>query len=276
MGEELLIDTALLPRAETVRGGVRRWTEQISGFEHIGDFIDTAGNSPVRRRVVQSLSGRERSLGDSSLGGLFAGRVYAHESRDDLAEFAALRSGARINAYCNSMRFFEAHQSAVRDQVRAIRSPGEWYLAQKVKLQSEGAVALHVRWGDYLNLKLVFGTVPPSYYQRGLELLGRLHGDRPVWLFSDDPAGAAEYLRGTVSVAHIVEAPAQSSALENLLLLSAASGMVGANSSFSWWAAFLSRKADSSFVFPRPLYADGGPPEPKEWLIPDWMQIGRE
>ena len=274
LGEELLLDTSLLPRAEIVQGGVRRWTEQISGFAHAGSFVDTAGDFAARRRVVQSLSGRERALGDSALSRLFAGRLYAHESRDDLAEFAALRKGARINAYCNSIRFFQDYVSEIRPQMQTLVAPSTWYQEQAAKLQRDGAVAIHLRWGDYLNLKHVYGTVAPAYYRRGLDLLRRTSGERPVWVFSDDPAGAAEYLAGTVEIDHIVEPPAESTALENLLLLSRASSLVGANSSFSWWAAFLS-DSHESVVFPRPLFADGGPPEPKEWLLPDWIQVGR-
>ena len=274
LGENLLLDTSLLPQEEVVLGGVRRWTEQISGFAHVGGFIDTAGPSPIRRRLVQSLSGRERALGDSMLSRVFSGRVYAHETREDLAEFAALRPGARINAYCNSIRFFEDHQDEIRRQVHEIVSPSDWYSKQLTRLRREEAVAIHLRWGDYLNLKHVFGTIPPSYYRRSLDLLSRAVGDRPVWLFSDDAPGAAEYLRGTVEIANVVEPPVESTALENLLLLSSATGLVGANSTFSWWAAFLSSSHDT-VVFPRPLYADGGPPEPKEWLQPDWIQIGR-
>lgn len=275
LGEELLIDTALLPREEIMLGGVRRWTEQISGFEHGGSFVDTGGSSRQRRRVVQFLSGRERAFGDSPLPNSFPGRLYAHESRDDLDEFAALRSGARINAYCNSLRFFENDEEEIRRQVRTLVAPSLWYVDQAAQLEKEGAVAVHVRWGDYLNLKHVFGTVPPTYYRRALDLLARTDVDRPVWLFSDDPKGASEYLAGTVDVANVVVPPAESTALENLLLLSKASGLVGANSSFSWWSAFLST-THRSVVFPRPLYAEGGPPEPKGWLQPDWIQIGRD
>jgi hypothetical protein len=142
-------------------------------------------------------------------------------------------------------------------------------------MRSDGAVAIHVRWGDYLNLRHVYGTVPAAYYGRALALLTEATGDRPVWLFSDDPEGAAEYLRGTVDIARVVEPSAASTALENLLLLSSASGLACANSSFSWWAAYLAEGA-RVVVFPRPLFAEGGPPEPKNWLKADWIQIGRE
>lgn len=275
LGEELQLDTALLPRAEIDRGGVHRWTEQLSGFAHAGSFTDSVGSSALRRRIVQSLAGRERALGDSILGRVLGGRVYAHETRDDVGEFSRLRSGARLNAYCNSRRFFADYQNQICTQVRTLIAPSDWYRVESARLVNDGAVAIHVRWGDYLNLKHVYGTIAPAYYVRSVDLIARSAGDRPVWLFSDDTEGAREYLRDSVNIARVVEPPSESTALENLLLLSSASGLVCANSSFSWWAALLAEEK-TPVVFPRPLFADGGPAEPKDWLQSDWMQHGRD
>ena len=73
---------------------------------------------------------------------------------------------------------------------------------------------------------------------------------------------------------HVAESPEQSTPLENLLLLSGASALVGANSTFSWWAAFLGERAEGSVVFPRPLFGPAGPAEPRDWLLPGWVQVG--
>ena len=273
--EPLLLDTAILPLARVDRGGVRRWTEQVSGFAHEGRIVDSVGPSAAKRRVAQALAGRERMIGDSALGRVLGNRVYAHETREDLSAFLKLRVGARINSYCNSPRYFETVQAEIRQQVATIPNPGDWFLGERARMRSDGAVAIHVRWGDYLNLKHVYGTVPADYYRRALALVAEAVGDRPVWLFSDDPQGAAGYLRGTVDIARVVEPSATSTALENLLLLSTASGLACANSSFSWWAAYLAEGA-RAVVFPRPLFAESGPPEPKDWLKADWIQIGRE
>ncbi|MEJ1230375.1 MAG: alpha-1,2-fucosyltransferase [Galbitalea sp.] len=276
LGVDLVLDTALLPPETVSLGGVRRWPEQISAFDHAGTFTDTSHGSRLRKRVYQSLAGRERSIGDSRIRGILPSGVYARETRDDVAAFESRHGRVRINAYCNSSRFFADQANAVSNQIRSVKTPSSWYTEQATELEESHPVALHLRWGDYLNLKHVYGTIPASYYRRGVELVDRLAGhSSPVWLFSDDPDGAMEYLKGTIEVHKVVTAPTDSSALENLLLLSRASGLVGANSSFSWWAAFLSRSTGGPVVFPRPLFGPSGPPEPKDWLQSEWIQIGR-
>jgi hypothetical protein len=276
-GVDLILDTALLPRSTVSRGGVRRWPEQISSFAHEGRLIDSSNDSAARKRVKQSLAGRERALGDSAGRLLRAAGVFAHETAEDIDVFNTLGPRARINSYCNSPAFFADHATTVAEQVRELVAPGEWYLAERERIKAEQPIAVHVRWGDYLNLPHIYGSVPPSYYASSVSLIQALStGQRPIWLFSDDPAGAEEFLRGSLDIARVVDSPADSAPLENLLLLSSASALVCANSSFSWWAAFLSDTADNSIVFPRPLFAATGPAEPKHWLLPDWIQRGRD
>lgn len=274
---DLRIDVSLLPAKTVDRGGVRRWPEEISSFAHSGQIVDRAGGSSSRRRVLQSLAGRERAIGDSGLAALHGGRVYARESTDDLGAFERLSANARINAYCGTPAFFASVADIVAEQVRTVREPGEWYRTQQARIIEERPIALHVRWGDYLNLKHVYGTVGAGYYSRAIRVIADRHGpDRPIWLYSDDPDGAAEYLSDEVQIANIVRPDARSTTLENLLLLSSSSALVCANSSFSWWAAFLSRNPLGTIVFPRPMFGACGPAEPKDLLDSDWIQVGRD
>ncbi len=275
-GTELLLDTALLPAATVDRGGVRRWPEQISSFAHVGMVFDSTGGSPIRKRIAQSLGGRERALGDSRLRGLIGDRVYARETREDVDAFERLPAHARINAYCNSWRYFADASSDVSRQITTVVTPAPWYLQSVAAIDADQPIALHVRWGDYLNLAHVYGVIGAGYYRRAIERVASAIGTRPVWLFSDDPTGALEMLGSTINVDHVVRPPLDSSPLENLLLLSRAAGIVAANSSFSWWAAFLSPARPGAVVFPRPLFAASGPVEPKDWLRADWMQVGRD
>lgn len=277
VGSELLLDTALLPPAAIDLGGVQRWPEQLSGFAHAGRFVDSSNGSAARKRVLQSLAGRERGLGDSRAGRLLGGSVYAHESREDLAAFSALGPDSRINSYCSSPALFAEQADVLRTQVRSLNAPGSWYSTTAAEMTAEQPIAVHVRWGDYLKLSHVYGSITPDYYRRGIDLLEREHGStRPIWLFSDDPEGASSFLERDLDIARVVAAPAESTPLENLLLLGSAAAFVCANSTFSWWAAFLSGAGAGSVVFPRPLFAPTGPPEPKNWLSPDWIQLGRD
>ena len=274
---ELLLDRSLLPPVSHTRNGISRWPEQISSFEHAGRFVGQPGGQDFRSRASRYRAQLERTVGDSRWSRTLGRRVYARETLEDAAAFErnALTT-RRINAYCSAPVFFEPYGETVAGQIQAVREPGDWFLAERARLRQAGAIALHVRWGDYLNLRAVYGEIPASYYRRAVEVIERTVGSgRPVWLFSDDSAGASAFLEGAVRLDHVVDPPEESTPLENLLLLGSASALVGANSTFSWWAAYLADAAPGSVVFPRPLFGPAGPPEPRDWLRPDWLQLGR-
>jgi hypothetical protein len=273
----LFLDTGLLPISTVKRGGVSLWPEQISTFAHQGVIQTPKVHSPGSTRIRQSLAGLERQLGDRNLYGFRGASVFAYEQGESLERFNRLTSKARINAYCNSPRFFAGFEQSLVTQIRTLVSPTDWYSKNLAQISDEKPLFLHVRWGDYLNLKHVYGEIRPEYYSRSVALLRELsHQGRPVWLSSDDPVGASDFLKSHLSIERVLASPPSSPPLETLLLMGAGSGLVAANSSFSWWAAFVGgQNKDFEVIFPRPLFGDAGPAEPKDWLLDSWLQRGR-
>jgi hypothetical protein len=60
---------------------------------------------------------------------------------------------------------------------------------------------------------------------------------------------------------------------ETLELMTYASGIIGANSSFSWWAAYLAKNSDSIKIFPRPWCRSIDSFE-SQLLPPTWLTVG--
>jgi hypothetical protein len=122
-------------------------------------------------------------------------------------------------------------------------------------------VSVHVRRGDYAsdaNVRGVHGVLDDAYYRSAIALAERLSLAPPTYfVFSDDIPAAREALRdvkNAVYVAGDVERP-----WEDLALMAACRGHVIANSSLSWWGAWLDSRADKWVIAPRqwftPTYA---------------------
>jgi hypothetical protein len=121
-------------------------------------------------------------------------------------------------------------------------------------IQGGASVGLHVRRGDYVANpahRLTYVELPPAYYQRGLALLTDLVGPLPVYVFSDDPAWARQYLPLPAERTTFVTGL---SAVDDFTLLRACRHQVIANSTFSWWAAWLNAHPDKRVVMPRRWY----------------------
>jgi hypothetical protein len=166
------------------------------------------------------------------VGGLaraFTAAGLGHEPR-----LSGVRPGTRISGYFQTYSYAD---SLDRDALRSslsLKSPSpEWHRLHR-DLVDVTPIALHVRRGDYSSNKS-FGILGPNYYSGALRHVQRIVGERPIWIFTDDTVGVT---RDFPYAARIIGP--ELNAAEAMNLLSQAAGLVIANSSLSWWAAWLS------------------------------------
>lgn len=135
-------------------------------------------------------------------------------------------------------------------------------------------IALQVRRGDYLNKEqLAFhGICSFDYYEKALEISRSLVGNLPAVVFCDDPEVALEFAALLPNAAADVPPPGESPA-DTLWRLSQASGHVIANSSFGWWASWLSSSSTVT-IAPRPWFGNRSI-ETSDLLPPNWLTLDR-
>jgi len=186
-----------------------------------------------------------------------------------------LTDGARLVGYFQSPKYFERHAGIIRTEVFSIREPSAWFLQKSEELAERGAwIGLHVRRGNYSFLPNM-GLLGQNYYSQALGYLRNLEGDLPVVVFSDD-IDAARTLLGETSEWNLefFQAPEVSKPVESLVLMSQAHHLVSANSTFSWWAAWLGDGKDRTVICPRPWLNDPGHDDRD--LVPDtWISVSR-
>jgi hypothetical protein len=184
----------------------------------------------------------------------------------------ASRPGTHLWGYFASWRYFPTVADSVRRRILDSPKLSEWATEAAAEAQDQGAIALHVRRGDYLTLVSTYGHVSADYYARGLDTLRRLGHEGPVWLFSDEPAGARNFLDG-VHVDRVIEPPGETTSLDSMVAMSGAQALVIANSTYSWWAAFLRQDERRPVIAPRPMWASRSMPAPRDVLLPRWLTV---
>ncbi len=95
----------------------------------------------------------------------------------------------------------------------------------------------------------------------------------PVWLFSDEPDAALEWLKPQVRPDRVVSPPVGSHSLESMLLMSLMRALVIANSTYSRWAAFIGETQGRPVVAPQPSWASDVHEEPRDALLPGWLTL---
>lgn len=156
--------------------------------------------------------------------------------RDDFRTFSFPEGDLYLDGYWQSERFF----ADIADKI--IGDFDLSHLSARVPADAHRCAALHVRRGDYLRSNGYHPVLGADYYRGALSLLDDFDG---VKVFSDDPDWCAQGLG--VEGAQVV---AGNDEITDLGIMSRCRHNVIANSSFSWWAAWLNRTPGRMVVAP--------------------------
>jgi len=143
-----------------------------------------------------------------------------------------------------------------------------------IKITSCNAVSLHIRRGDYVSnasANSFHGLCDLDYYQRGMDYLQRHETELELFVFSDDIAWAKDHLHFNVPMTFIDHNKGKGSS-EDMRLMSMCKHHIIANSSFSWWGAWLNTFAKKRVVAPKKWFLDDM--VNTENIIPsNWIQL---
>ena len=136
--------------------------------------------------------------------------------------------------------------------------------------KAESPTLVHVRLGDY-RMESRFGNLEREYYLNAIQLIKMRSQLKAIWLFSNEPDEAIKFFPVEMwQRIRIVNEPTLSS-LENLEIMKMCSNYVIANSTYSWWAAFLSLNGDPFVIYPSPWFKKMK--SPRSIAPPTWMPL---
>jgi len=132
----------------------------------------------------------------------------------------------------------------------------------------EKPLVVHIRLTDYLEEGLI-GIPSFKYYENAIGNQLKSGRYNKIWAFSDDPAQAANWLKGLDSNLIRWIPKIGDSDLNSFELMRLGHGYVIANSTFSWWAARLSHSSNPIVIYPKPWFRSMK--EPNKLMPPEWL-----
>ena len=175
--------------------------------------------------------------------------------------------------YWQSPKYFEDAADVIRSDFALTADQVGVSAGVMSDLARDGTVSVHVRRGDYVTDPVsssYHGVCSTKYYTDALELLSDRLDVRKVFVFSDDIEWARSELRFAAPTVLMSESGGASD-IADFFLMSQCEHHVIANSSFSWWAAWLGRRRDGCVVSPRHWFTDStidtGDLRPPGWLM---------
>lgn len=230
----------------------------------------------IRENEETALARFRQALGfaPKHVPGWWPGGLYQEPGYSFDQEFKKLPDNTLISGYFQSPRYFEpfTEEVAVRFSAEKLASAGSRALAER--LEGEESVAIHIRRGDYAadpRAAAIHGVLPDAYYEGAADYISdRVPGAR-FFLFSDDRR-SAELVAARLPRAEVLHGE---SAGDDLFLMSRARHHVIANSSFSWWSAWLDRRPGGIRVAPEAWFTpEAAASRPTDDLIPrEWVRL---
>jgi len=163
--------------------------------------------------------------------------------------YTQARSGNLPDVYVQDEKYFKEYA----DEIRALFSSDIGFLSQ---------VGIHVRRGDYVDNPFYVDLSETGYYE---EAMGRFP-DRDFLVFSDDTDFCRHYFRDNKRV----QVMGGQTEIEDFNMLASCESIIMANSSFSWWAAWLCPNPAKEIIAPKRWHPDGI----ERTKIPDtWTRI---
>lgn len=180
-----------------------------------------------------------------------------------------------LMGYWQSFRYFNSIRSELISEIRPIQNLSTHYQHYLEKIQRSPSAMVHIRRGDYIHLAAaakVHGFLGLEYYQKGMDLLLAKDPATQFFIFSDDLKWAKANLPHQ-DKANFIEGTNKCNApVEELFLMSQCQKHLIANSSLSWWGAWLCINPTPFVIAPRNWTNDSH----KSWddlLPPQWRRI---
>ena len=178
-----------------------------------------------------------------------------------------------LRGYFLSEGYFSDIANQIRRELTFKSTPDDLGSEMLDRIASENAVALHVRHGDFLTIgPMYYPVLNQTYYDAAISYISS-RVECPVFhVFSDCP----DWVRSNFQIDYPVVIHDRNQAAnlchEDLRMMSACCHNIIANSSFSWWGAWLNPNPDKLVVTPKAWYGERMPPVPD--LFPStWLRI---
>jgi hypothetical protein len=164
------------------------------------------------------------------------------------------KQNLNIQGFFQSEKYFEDCQNVIHHLLTPKIGFGIKY----------GYTSIHVRKGDYVNLIRQYEQLNMSYYQKAMQVINSKY----YIVFSDDIAWCKANFKGN----NFTFSEGRSAAEDLALMLSCEHNIV-ANSSFSWWGAWLNKNPSKVVIAPQKWFGPAMPHNTKDLLPKTWVQI---
>ena len=181
-----------------------------------------------------------------------------------------------LKGYWQSEKYFQAVESVLRqDFIFEKEDNDEYFLQIKNKIETTNSVGIHFRRGDYVTNHTTnkhHGVCSLEYYRKAMQTIASKIEYPEFFIFSDEIQWVKNNLKTDFPV-HFIENSCEE-LHSDFRLMSSCKHNIIANSSYSWWAAWLNTNKEKIVIAPQKWFATQRLQSKTKDLIPhEWIKL---
>jgi hypothetical protein len=169
-----------------------------------------------------------------------------------------IKSDTYLDGYWQSEKYFIENASQIRSDFVFRLNLSYPEMAVRQSLLETNSISLHIRRGDYVSNHAVakrHGLCSLDYYYSAIELIGSKVPNPFLFVFSDDLDWARENLKTSLPI-RFMGSNIRSDSYKDMYFMSQCKHNIIANSSFSWWGAWLNANPNKLVICPKRWFLD--------------------
>jgi hypothetical protein len=231
----------------------------------------------VTQRESDFFKGVGISFSERFIRKLFFSNYFINEETISFdKKYKLIKPPVYIDGYWQSEMYFNEIESEIRKLYRFSSIPDETNQSLLEIIRAENSISLHIRRGDYINIESVnktHGILSLDYYNLAVKIISDKIENPKFYIFSDDIEWAKNNLKLNHYV-YFVEVNIGKNDAEDLRLMSECKHHIIANSTFSWWGAWLNHSRDKIVIAPNKWFNDIELNNETQFLVPsEWLRI---
>ena len=200
--------------------------------------------------------------------------IYEQQWSFDSSVLELPLSAYYFEGYWQTEKYFATVADAIRRQFQLIAPMTAPRHATAGLIKDKNAVSVHVRRGDYVSNAMAnafHGTCSPQWYEGAMTKMAGLVEAPHFFVFSDDPGWARANLPQQWPT-DFVDPQTDRRDFEDMHLMALCRHHIIANSSYSWWGAWLNPSPDKCVMAPLQWFANA-PHDTRDVTPPSWTRM---
>lgn len=189
----------------------------------------------------------------------FLGLTFFSEPHFEYYKYALkVKPNTYIEGFFQTEKYFKKYEEEIRQAFTFKNKPEKFNQDIIDEMENSNSVSIHIRRGDYVQKKRyqdVYATCSMDYYKRGADYIAQKFERPKLFVFSDD----IQWVRANWDLPYetvFIDNNSGDKSFEDMRLMSNCKHNIIANSSFSWWGAWLNKNPQKIVIAPQKWFND--------------------